>query len=242
MRKVSQADFSQRIISKSKDEIGRLTQIFNKMAQDLMTLMQKERKKTEELNRSLSLLSATLESTADGILAVDRQGKIVSFNHRFVQMWNIPAEILESRDDEQALRFVLEQVKSPADFLNKVKSLYGQPQLSSLDVIEFKDGRVFERYSQPQRLSDEIIGRVWSFHDVTERVAAGRKWQEQNIFLNNIIESLTHPFYVIDTNDYTVKMANTAARQKEVAENFFCYKLTHKSDRPCTGPEHICPL
>jgi PAS domain S-box-containing protein len=129
-----------------------------------------ERKRNEEkLNHTLSLLEATIESTADGILVVDRQGRIVRYNQKFLEIWNIPRHVLESRNDNQALSSILEQLKDPKGFMNKVMELYSHPEVESYDVVDFADGRVFERYSQPQRIGEEIIGRVWSFRDVTER-------------------------------------------------------------------------
>jgi two-component system, cell cycle sensor histidine kinase and response regulator CckA len=129
----------------------------------------KEREQTEHaLRESQSLLQAALESTADGILVVDLQGRIITTNGRFVGMWNIPEDVLRARRDEQALSFVVDQLRSPAQFMSKVNSLYASPSESSYDVLEFKDGRVFERYSQPQKIGEKIVGRVWSFRDVTE--------------------------------------------------------------------------
>lgn len=122
-----------------------------------------------ELAESVSLLRATLDSIFDGLLVVDRGGKIVSFNQRFVGMWRIPKGIVERGDDDEAVRFVLDQLKDPDAFVDKVRYLYSRPDEESFDILTFKDGRVFERYSQPQRLGDEIVGRVWSFRDVTER-------------------------------------------------------------------------
>jgi len=135
-----------------------------------------ERKRGERyLEESLSLLRATLESTADGILVVDRDGHIISYNQKFVAMWQIPESILSQRSDKLALDHVLHQLKDPEQFLTKVQSLYSKPDAESYDVLEFKDGRSFERYSQPHRLGSCCIGRVWSFRDITRR----RQLEEQ---------------------------------------------------------------
>ena len=125
----------------------------------------------DELRNTLSLLQATLDSTADGLLVVDASGKITNFNARFVEMWQVPDTLLRARDDAQVLEFVIEQLISPHEFIAKVQELYEQPDAESNDTIEFKDGRVFERYSKPQMIEGEVIGRVWSFSDVTERKA-----------------------------------------------------------------------
>ena len=129
-----------------------------------------ERRRAErDLQNTLSLLGATLESTADGILVVDPAGHITSFNARFAEMWRLPAPLLASGDDRAAIAFVLDQLQDPDAFVAKVESLYHQPDAESHDTLLFKDGREFERSSKPQRVAGAVVGRVWSFHDVTDR-------------------------------------------------------------------------
>ncbi len=131
------------------------------------------RKQAEEkLRNTLSLLSATLESTADGIIVVDREGKITSFNQKFLQMWHIPESVIASKDDRKVIDFVLGQLKDPETFLTKVLELYASDETESFDMVEFKDERIFERFSQPQKLGNSVVGRVWSFRDITKRKQA----------------------------------------------------------------------
>ncbi|HSW11979.1 MAG TPA: PAS domain S-box protein, partial [Solimonas sp.] len=125
----------------------------------------------DHLNRTLSVLTATLESTNDGILVVDHAGRIKNFNRQFIDMWHLSEAVVASGDDSRALAAVLPQLRDPEAFIAKVRDLYAQPEAESFDLLEFRDGKVFERNSRPQRIGGEIVGRVWSFRDVTQRVA-----------------------------------------------------------------------
>jgi diguanylate cyclase (GGDEF)-like protein/PAS domain S-box-containing protein len=123
----------------------------------------------EAAQQARSLLTSILESTADGILVVDNSGKVIISNNKFLSLWRIPESLAAKQNDKLLLDHVLSQLKDPGCFLEQVKQLYSQPGAESFDVLEFKDGRVFERFSQPQRVGNNITGRVWSFRDVTDR-------------------------------------------------------------------------
>lgn len=121
----------------------------------------------KQLQQAISLLNATLDATADGILVVSKEGKISSCNRRFLEMWGIECNNAVGHWDEDLLTQALPQLQDSAEFLVKVKELYASPEATSFDVLALKDGRIFERYSQPQRIGDRVVGRVWSFRDVT---------------------------------------------------------------------------
>jgi PAS domain S-box-containing protein len=112
------------------------------------------------------LLQASLEATADGILVVDKDGRIILSNNRFAEMWRIPQEMIRDKDDIKIREYVMGQVTDPRAYMDKIHELYDTSD-ESTDVITFKDGRVFERYSAPLVISEQIIGRVWSFRDMT---------------------------------------------------------------------------
>jgi len=134
-----------------------------------LRLENQSRRRTERLlEETISLLNATLNSTGDGILVVNRGNKVSGLNRRFVEMWRLHCDSPVGVEDTELLSAVVEQLKNPDEFIAKVKALYSDPAATSFDVLRFNDGRIYERYSQPQRLDDRIVGRVWSFRDVTE--------------------------------------------------------------------------
>ena len=128
--------------------------------------------------KSASLLRAALESTADGILVVDRKRHITAFNQRFVDIWHIPPEVVAAGKDEKVLKCATDWADNPQQFVDKVNELYNRPEATSLDTLHLKDGTDIERYSSPQRLGDRIVGRVWSFRDVTERTRSEQALRE----------------------------------------------------------------
>jgi signal transduction histidine kinase/CheY-like chemotaxis protein len=126
------------------------------------TLRRRVRSQTE-------MIRATLDSTGDGILVSDSNGTPVNANIKFAEMWRIPPEIMSSKGDSLRLEYIKADLKDPEGFISKIKELYKNPEAKSDDVLEFKDGRAFERHSEPQWVSGKCVGRVWAFRDITER-------------------------------------------------------------------------
>ena len=122
-----------------------------------------------DLGEALSRLTATLDSTADGILVVDTARKITDFNRRFVEIWGISDDVVTRGEDVATLAFALDQLTDPEAFGSRLEELEGKPENESFDLLEFKDGRVVERFSRSQRVAGEVVGRVYSFRDVTDR-------------------------------------------------------------------------
>ncbi|HEX7118806.1 MAG TPA: ATP-binding protein [Longimicrobiales bacterium] len=154
-----------------------------------------------ELERWLSILRATLESTADGLLVLDRDGQVVTYNQKFVKLWNLPPDRFAGWDFDKRLAYVQDQLADPDAWLRKIRELRSRPDAESFDVLVFKDGRVYERYSQPQRIGDRIVGRVWSFRDVTarRRAEAGLRFMAEasrvlasSLDLQSTLTSLVH--------------------------------------------------
>ncbi|MCX6953475.1 MAG: PAS domain S-box protein [Verrucomicrobia bacterium] len=123
--------------------------------------------------RSLALMRATLESTADGILVVNADGHIDTYNRNFAEMWRLDPPVPGVPvDEEKVTHAILGQLVSPEGFLSGLRDLYAGSDEEIFDIIHCTDGRVFERYSHPQLVANRPAGRVWSFRDITDRLAA----------------------------------------------------------------------
>ena len=162
-----------------------------------------ERKSAEEaLRENEALLKAAIESTEDGILAVDENGKTIIANLRFRRMWRMPDELFNKKDDEKMLSFVLDQLKEPDDFLSKVQNIYGTTK-EDLDLLNFKDGRIFERYSRPMTIGEKITGRVWSFRDITKRTQSEVALRESEERYRFLVEESNDIIWTFDLSSMT---------------------------------------
>ena len=163
------------------------------------------------LRENEELLKATIESTADGILVVDKNEKISHVNNRFAQIWNIPNELIETRDDKNLLSYVLDQLLYPEAFLSKVQELYNSAD-EDFDTIRFKNGQILERYSCPLMRNGEIYGRVWSFRDVTEQKQAMKALQQSEERHRLYFENISDVIFSIDPDFKIINISPSVER------------------------------
>lgn len=128
-----------------------------------------------ELADRISELTATLESTHDGILVTDLGGAIRNFNSRFATLWALPESLLAQRDDVAILGWMQHSVSEPVAYVRRLSAIEAEPHKKSTDTLILTDGRVFERMALPQLSRGQVIGRVYSFRDITERIEANRR-------------------------------------------------------------------
>ena len=204
------------IIVPIKDKSGRITN-FLSIKEDVT-----ERKQADlALQKSLSQLRATLESTADGILVTDTTGKIINHNQQFAELWNLPADLLATRVESAIMAHLVEQLSYPEDFRQRIAELYADLQQDSFDLIMLKDGRIFERYSHSQFEEGRPVGRVWSFRDITMQQRAHQELQQSN-------EQLERASAVANEMVIKAEMAN-------IAKSHFLANMSHEIRTPMNG-------
>lgn len=174
----------------------------------------------KEIQKALSLLTATLESTADGLLVVSKSRKIVTYNQIFLTMWNIPDAIIKTDDDITTIESVIHQVRNPELFLEKIHEVYEDPSQETYDVIELVNGKLFERVSKPQKVGKGIVGTVWSFRDITQKTQMEyeieRSLREKEMLLKEIHHRVKNNMQVISSLFYIQSSITKDEKLKEI--------------------------
>ena len=125
----------------------------------------------EELERAASQLRATLESTADGILVTDQEGRIVNLNHQFSRLWHIPDDIMARHDDQAVWSFMGRALSETGSPLIRAMASGDAPEASVGGDLTLRDGRVLEYVSNPRYSRGGVVGRVFCFRDITDKIA-----------------------------------------------------------------------
>jgi len=181
-----------------------------------------EKQTLEKILNQKIINDSIINTSIDGILVVDKQGKAITFNTRFAELFGIPQDVLDTRDGNKMTQYSLAKLKYPKKFIQGIKDLFLDAKLKSSDEVEFKDGRFLDRYSSPlTETSGKLLGRVWFFRDITERKRTAEA-RYQNIFENS-------PGALGEADFSELKIYLTKLQNKGI-NNIELYLKTHKGE------------
>jgi len=163
------------------------------------------------LGQSIAFLRATLEATADGILVVDLDGRHVSHNSRLLEVFRITDPTILVQGDRRLLVHVLRQLVDPNAFLARLRELEASPELVSDDVVSLIDGRSIQFFSRPQRLGHTIVGRVWSFRDITDLKRAEDELRRSEERFRALIENISDSILIVDPESTVLYVASASS-------------------------------
>jgi len=198
------------------------------------------REMEQQFRRSEDLLRGTLESTADGILVVDEKGCFSHMNNRFANIWDIPEELYQQRNDQKLLEHIGCRLDNPSVFLDKLQASCPDTQDSS-DILYLREGKILEVSSLPLIRGGRFAGRVWSFHDITEKKRVEEALEESQGKLNSMLESIADYINMMD-KDLNIIWANRMTRSMfgDDIISRKCYEVFYGRNKPCEpNPCHI---
>ncbi len=167
-----------------------------------------EQRAEAELEKIVAELRATLESTADGILVTDLNGAIRGYNQRFAELWDLPQHLMTQRDDTGIYGWLAQNVADAANYAARLAVILRSPLLETNDILMLRSGMVLERVTLPQYARGHPIGRVYSFRDITQRLAD----ESQLKLAAQVFGTSLDAIFVTDPS-HTIVAANPACEQ-----------------------------
>ena len=161
------------------------------------------------LRANVSLLQATLDATADGIMVAALDRRLQAFNQRFVEMFALPDNLLASRDGWKVRDWIASLTEEPDVFFSDVERIYAEPDKEFHSTLKLKDGRIIERYTRPQYLGNAIVGRVISFRDTTDQIRTAEELHSQKTLLETVFRDVPDAMVLVDA-DRRIRMCNPA--------------------------------
>ncbi|HEA70820.1 MAG TPA: PAS domain-containing sensor histidine kinase [archaeon] len=203
------------------------------------------------LRANQELLSAIFEAVAEGIIAINSEGRITQINARFIYMWRVPDEIVEKSDFEILMEEVADQLKDSKIFIDKAQSLR-KTSKTDFNMIICKDGRIFDQYSRPITLEGKIIGRLWSFRDVTEHQNAEQElrkseklyrdaYERANFYKDIFTHDMNNIFHNIQFSAELISMLKDNVNKIGTPEDLFT-TIIHQIDRGSKLIENVRKL
>lgn len=179
-----------------------------------------------EIRDYAALLRTTLEATPNGILVVDNDKNIIAYNAYCLNMWEVPEKVAATGRLDEVMEYILPQLKNPKEYKTGFEELYNNPEMENREILEFKDGRVFQRHSIPFVQSGEIMGRVTSFADITDFKKAQDKLERYSKLLESITTNVSEGILrstpqegLVYVNDAFVKIFGYDSRQEVLQIN-----------------------
>ncbi len=187
-----------------------------------------------------AILETEYQENPGGIVLVNEEMEMVSFNNEFVKIWNIPPEIQRSRDERACLQIIMNKLADPNGFFERIHELYRDPDAVSTDHLHLKDGRVLYRHTHPIYSGGSYLGRFWYYLDITTFKAAQVQIEKQRIFHNAILENIQDGIVACDAQGQ-VCLFNRASRHL-YGQTLNDPKPVHLSELEHYSPEDISPI
>jgi PAS domain S-box-containing protein len=173
-----------------------------------------QRRVENELEKLIAELRATLESTADGILVTDLDGAIRSYNHLFAKLWGLPDELLTQRDDASIYAWMDKCMVDASHYMERLGTITRSPLMEATDVLVLRSGKILERVTLPQYARGRPIGRVFSYRDITQRLADEARLQ----LAAKVFESSTDAIFITDAEQRIITTNPSFERLTSFAE------------------------